>query len=985
MGRKIRQWVIMIRLEYFNFRNLDYHLFIDNKHITKKILNYRICMIKRIHIFILNTLLFLFANNIYALNLDSLEQATLQMSATKEKVDNLVILGSKFINVDKRKNLKYNRQALELSGRLNYTAHIKQLYFYLGATLIAFDGDSADYYLDLALDLAKQTDDAYILAETYNAKGTLRDNNNERRKALLLYYKAEKYALKSNNLEILSNIYNNIGIALAYTSNKDAISYFKKAYYTAQREDLKNPRLRAMLNLGIAFRTDEQIDSSLVYLYEALELNKEVNNKYLLTNIYLALSTTYGQKKDFNTMKEYDLKGLEVSKKLNYQYGILMCYQNLQNSESKLGNYKKSIEYGEYILKRPKFLRNINHVKTIYEVQSNAYRQLGDYKNAMLYQDSILISKDSIHTLEQEERIKELEKEYKVGKLQAQQAAQAKQAKLERRILYAVLLLTVLVSFGAVRFYRTSKIKTKLSKQLEVQTAELERLDETKTRFFTNVSHELKTPLTLIINPIEKLLKRVNIDNESYFLLNTIKKHSYQLLDLTNQILELTKFDVNKEELNKTVVNPYELIELLVSEFDSLAESKGVKLIVINGLSDELFIRTDKYKLQTIIKNLISNAIKFTPKDGKIRIKTEIENDKIAICISDTGRGIPQNQVSKIFDRYYQVSTPNIISEGGTGIGLSICKEYVEALDGTIEVSSVWQEGTTFRVVLPIEKASETDIMVSEEPQLIALNTSLSKNNSTSDLPQILLVEDNSSMQEYLQHILATNFNIHIANNGQEALKYLENNQPQLIISDVMMPIMNGYQFLEACKKEPKWALIPFIMLTAVSATTEKLKFLRLGIDDYLLKPFVDEELIARIDNLLENATERKAYQRESNKSTEAVSTENELTTEHQLWLEEVEAIVKEKCVRFDFSVDMLAYDLSLSRSQTHRKIKSLTGLTPREYINNIRFEMARQLLQSQSSMTIKAVSFAVGFKDEKYFSRKFKKHFGKNPSEYVN
>ena len=632
-----------------------------------------------------------------------------------------------------------------------------------------------------------------------------------------------------------------------------------------------------------------------------------------------------------------------------------------------------------------------------YEILSSIHHHLGHTQKAYDYLKQHLELKDSVYNIKKSAEImlleskynyeeEQLQLNYELDELKKDKLVQEEQNKQERIVLYIAIFLVISISFGAFRFYRISKTKTELSIQLQYQAEELALLNKTKNRFFTNVSHELKTPLTLIINPIKKLLDRKDIDNEAYYLLNTIKKHSFQLLDLTNQVLELTKFDTNKAEVNITAINLHQILQFTFAEFQSLAVSKNININLENTINKALFINTDKHKFQTIIKNLISNAIKFTPKNGKIILKSIEHDTTFEVIVADTGRGIKANEVSKVFERYYQVQSPNTISEGGTGIGLAICKEYVQLLGGTIDLTSVWQEGSTFRVILPKTQVTPPVLMPSETMETDALqeNIFVTKENINPDLPTILLVEDNTDMQNYLQHILTPNFNIHIANHGQEALDYLENHQPHLIISDVMMPIMNGYRFLENCKNHSEWAAIPFIMLTAVSSTSEKMKFLRLGIDDYLTKPFADEELIARIDNLLENSTQRKEYQIKISKKNIATEIETGLTKENQLWLEQVENIIKANYQRFDFSVDMLAYDLSLSRSQTHRKIKTLTGLTPKEYTNNIRFEMARQLLTNNPSMTIKAIALNVGFKDEKYFSRIFKKHFGKNPSDYL-
>ena len=387
-------------------------------------------------------------------------------------------------------------------------------------------------------------------------------------------------------------------------------------------------------------------------------------------------------------------------------------------------------------------------------------------------------------------------------------------------------------------------------KTIEAQAEDLRKLDELKTRFFANVSHELRTPLTLMLGPIKSVLKRQNIDNKSHTFLSTAEQNGHKLLKLVNEILDLNKLEAGKLALKEETVHFYSFIKRLTSSFMSYAESTNVLFLFDYQLEKDVHLLLDKHKLETILNNLLSNAFKFTPKDGKIEIKILEKTDKIQILVKDTGRGIHPEDLPNIFDRFYQ-SKQKGAAEGGTGIGLALCKEFSELLGGKIWVESQYGEGAQFYVEIPkteiLKTTSDVDYQISQEPLTLASTPikqtiSFDKNKNT-----LLIVEDNASLQNYLKLILEEEYQIVTANNGAEALEILEKNKVNLIISDIMMPIMDGYALLKELKENNQYRSIPVIMLTAKADKEDKLNALRIGVDDYLLKPFDEDELLVRI------------------------------------------------------------------------------------------------------------------------------------------
>ncbi len=569
---------------------------------------------------------------------------------------------------------------------------------------------------------------------------------------------------------------------------------------------------------------------------------------------------------------------------------------------------------------------------------------------------------------------------------------------------------------------------------IEQQAEELKQLDETKSRFFANVSHELRTPIQLIQGPIQSILKNNQLDNRSTTLLHKAKRNSNSLLKLVNEILDLTKLDANKLVLNEEAVVLYPFLRRVMSNFQSLADTKSIHFSFIYQPKETLQIDLDTDKFEKILNNLLTNALKFTPKGGRVEVEVS-DTSKVSdtsfleIKVKDNGRGIPEADLPHIFDRFYQSSTntnpDSYREEGGLGIGLALSMEFVKLMNGKMWVESSTNEsnqGSTFYFQFPkkevlniienieystISSRAEDRVISNDEYRSEGLRNFQSFVNLKDDQKQtILLVEDNHDMSDYIKFILSPYYNIITAENGKEALEWLTakgrqqteqfiknpsseeratvNRLPSAVVSDVMMPIMDGFEFLEKMKANEQWRLIPFIMLTARADMKDKIKALRIGVDDYLLKPFKEEELLVRIENLLNNAEERKAFS-EVVKGTESIETEkSNLSTKDNEWLEKVEELVLKHLRDNRFSVDFLAELLKINRKTLYQKSKLFTGLTPNQYIRIIRLQYAKEQLEQGKYTSLKAAANDVGFVRPDYFSKLYVKEFGKSPMEYL-
>lgn len=519
------------------------------------------------------------------------------------------------------------------------------------------------------------------------------------------------------------------------------------------------------------------------------------------------------------------------------------------------------------------------------------------------------------------------------------------------------------------------------------QTDELKRLDEAKSRFFANITHELRTPLTLMLGPIGTILKNPRLEQQERGLATLARQQGQQLLNLINEMLDLSKLESGVLQVHETPVALYPFLHRLSGAFQSHAERLGIGFEFDYDLSktEQALIDTDK--VEKVLNNLLSNALKFTPAHagGHITIHVSETGDNIRILVSDTGRGIHPDDLPRVFDRFFQTSQPGAPIEGGSGIGLALCRELAQVLNGRIWVESRPDAGSDFYFEFPKKEVVGSDRHVLSGFSENGNSTATTRLESPASLPgarRILVVEDHESLRDYIRLILSASYEVITAENGLAALSLLERTDklPDLILSDVMMPKMDGFQLLERLKGDDRWRHLPVVMLTARADLHDKLRALRIGVDDYLLKPFEEEELLARVGNLLQNAGRRSAPKetRTSGKNNEAA----QFSAEDLAWLEQFEQVVERRIPYYDLTADLLADDMAMSRSTLFRQLKRLTGLTPTEYVDEARFQKARLLLETRAVSSVKAAAYAIGLKQVKHFSLNYKKRFGKSPSE---
>lgn len=564
---------------------------------------------------------------------------------------------------------------------------------------------------------------------------------------------------------------------------------------------------------------------------------------------------------------------------------------------------------------------------------------------------------------------------------------------LQAWFIISIFLISCALIYISIRLRTKHLIKEKQILEIEVakrttmierQTKELQVLNEQKSRFFLNIAHDLRTPLSFITTPIELLLEDGGLDQRVRKLLQSIQRNTNHLLSLVEGILDLSRLSSRPLQLEEKTVDFTSLIGLIFATYDSYARMHHLKYKLYYSAKEPLYIKLDEKKFKKIIHNLLANALKYNVINGTVCLSVKETIHTISIEVKDTGIGIHPDDLPHIFEHYYQSRQENARIQGGSGIGLAIVQEYSMLMNGALQVQSEVGKGTTFTFTFPKkEVVTSTEV---KELENIPSALSIAQDKDISPLHSlnnhkfsVLLVEDNVEMQQLLHQIISPYYNVIQAEHGEAAIKILSQTPVDCILTDVMMPQMDGFELIERLKKKPIWQQIPIIVITARANEYDKMKALRMGIDDYIYKPFSPKEVLVRLQNLIANYKSRQKYQRLEDLPQEAFPSADEQ------WLYQLEHNILEILNKNpDFNLSELASEMNLSERHFRRKLQELTGMTAKDYLREIRLQKARNLLEQKARNTIAEISYLVGFSSVNYFSKIFTERFGKKPSEYL-
>ncbi|MEM9830392.1 MAG: two-component regulator propeller domain-containing protein [Bacteroidota bacterium] len=557
-----------------------------------------------------------------------------------------------------------------------------------------------------------------------------------------------------------------------------------------------------------------------------------------------------------------------------------------------------------------------------------------------------------------------------------------------------------LLSIGLLYALRQFTIKReRLRHALELQTIEskkMRELDHLKSRFFANISHEFRTPLTLILGPLEKFIQQNDSHPSAQSTYRMMQRNAQRLLNLVNQLLDLSKLESGNMTLDTQPQAIVPFLKSIALAFTSLAEQRQI-IYHFQFPTENPVVYYDADKLEKIVSNLLSNAFKFTPDGGQVTVSIILREaiqksglQTLKISVQDSGSGIPENIIEHIFDRFYQNDAWLADEQQGSGIGLSLVHELVELHQGEITVENTENSGALFTVTLPVKVADYEEItsnaasrnfpVIIPEEEILAEENGKSHSAYNMSKPLVLVIEDNADVRAFIRETLQPNYRLLEAANGKIGLQQAEETIPDLIISDVMMPEMDGVTLCQQLKTDERTSHVPVILLTAKAIGSDKIVGLETGADDYMIKPFRSDELIARINNLIE--TRRKLRERYSQTVTLQPS-DVAITSVDQQFLERMKTIVESHMADATFGVEAFSEEAGLSRVQLFRKLKALTDLSPSEFIKNMRLKRAADLLRLKGG-TIGEIAFRVGFQDPSYFTKTFQKQYGQTPSDYM-
>ena len=924
-----------------------------------------------------------------------------------------------------------NEKALHIAQKHDLPNAEGIAYGYLGnAYSQSGDRESAIMCFEKAIHLV---DDEQMKLQFLNNAANSYHGRKDHTRALTLFQEALELARKADWESAQSIIYTNIGLVQGDLQEYDAaFENYRKGL--AIKEKLKNYKSMGYSYRAIAetYMKMDSFEMAIDDCIKALNITEQFNDIYFNLTVYERLIKIYKEKGDIKNLQHYAEEGIRIAAEIPSTVGFdeSMFLSGLANIENNKKNYRKALIYLaqvadkvfdekittdnlEVFAQRDKHQVHLDedYYEFAMEELYAAQKGLGLYKEALNTIDALQIFRDSIQKVENLEQSKIIEAKFRVTEkenelkiLEATKNAELKAKQAETNF-YTTLAIGAAVLAAGLFFFmqRLRKQKKQLTTQnrvIKAQEKELRSLDELKSRFFANVSHEFRTPISLILGPISTILNRNKLENRDFTLLQLAKQNCSNLLKLIGEILDLTKLESGNLQLVEEKMTLYPTIRRTAASFQSLADSKGIGFRFDYQADQQLQVKMDAEKFKAILNNLLSNAFKFTPKGGQVNLAIHDQGQQLLFQVADTGKGIRQEDLPHIFNRFYQAAGEKETAQGGTGIGLALCNEYVKLFHGRLWVESTWDKGSTFYFEIPKKEMlgtlpDEDVLALKTETQASApVMTGLVKEHASTttsgqaNKQTILIVEDNKDLQDYLRIILEEQYHILVSNNGQEALELLDNcfnndaspeQHPSLVLSDVMMPLMDGFQLLEKIKQGGHTRLLPVIMLTARAELRDRLHALRIGVDDYMLKPFEEEELLVRVENLLRNTNERLATLSKQGKAKNTPAH----SASDIAWLTEQESLLRSRLTDPSFTPSRWAGEISLSERQLQRKLKSLTGLSPRLYLVEMRLNEARTLLEDRQFSTVAEVAYAVGFNHAVSFTRNFKKRFGKLPSEY--
>lgn len=930
---------------------------------------------------------------------------------------------------------EFAREALALSEEINYSKGriesslaLAEIHMTRGAYA------PAELLLQTGIVLSEETGDDASLAKCCLQMYSFLRVKGEYDNAASFNERAGELGAILANKEILASYYLNEGLIKGVGGDRAAgIKYALQAlemFRALKREHQVGNTLGA---IGYMFELAGSYEKAMDYQRQALEVHLRLNNHSRAGWAYLNIGVVYSRRSNDALALAYYKKALELAEKGEDLRLTLACLDNIGGKYSLNGDFSNA---GAYLNRAYRLSTASGHnSRTVYITGNLAenYLYMGKYDSAELFglenlriatqernafekrQASLVLSRiyaaqnrhaeayemllehvaltDSTFNEEKSRQIEEVREAFETEAKEQEivnLTALNENVRLKNRT-YAGAAIGALI-LGGLLFY-VQRVKVKRNRLLVEKGQEVDRM---KSRFFTNISHEFRTPLTLILGPIPGILARTE-DPATRNQLTVMNKNAGRLLELINQLLELSKIESGSVVLQVSRSDVVTVLKGVTLSFHSITEQRGIDL-VMDVSPEKLEVNFDRSKFETVLTNLLANAFKFTPPEGQITVTSRLvqrmmkksRREFIEISVTDTGSGIPEEDIGNIFNRFYQSDNSQLLQQEGSGIGLALSKEFVELHGGSIQAFSRMGKGTTVVFDIPVD-IPDSDAVVDEVGEKRYTMVTIGEGNGeepgrdedTTHLetkPMVLVVEDHPEVLDYIREILKEGYAVLTARDGEEGIAKAMETIPDLIISDVMMPMKDGYEVSRTLKGDERTSHIPIILLTARSGSNDRIGGLKSQADDYVTKPFVPAELLARVENLIESRKRLKEkYKKESTLKPSEIA-ENSID---EKFLQKLVDIVEREIGNEHFGVEQLSQEIGMSRSQLHRKLKALLDQGPNQFIRTFRLKRAHDLLK-QRAATTSEIAYRVGFSSPSYFTKCFQEHFGYVPTDLL-
>ena len=912
--------------------------------------------------------------------IDSLQRLLSKTKDSVSRADILYKLGISSYRVDPNRSIEYGKACLKIARDLEHMVLISNAYQVLCVSHL----NLGDY--DLAID--------YALKEIEAAKKSGRNTH------------------IATGYHDLALVYDDIGEYQKSLANNFKALQLRRSLIDSTEQNLYGYRSLGFSynNIGAVYFSISKLDSALFYFKKGLEVRIIANHEYGIAESYTNMGFIYEHLGMLDSALYYGHKSLQIEKKINDLQGIANTYINLASANYKKGNINEAKNFLDSSITIANEVYIPKRLLEAYDLYKDIHTDQGDYERALEFYEQYANLKDSVFNAEKANQIANLEIKYEAQRKESEieflksetalkEAALNRQQILRNIIIGGAVILIILILMLFHRYRYAQKLKM-------IEAERVQELDRIKSNFFANISHEFRTPLTLIKGSLHKLMQNNPVKDSRDLQLEyqSMQRHTNRLLQLINQLLELSRLDDGKVSL-KTVKREFSsYLKRIVISFASFAEQRKINLLFNDAPVDApgsnygIYVYFDAEKIDKIFYNLLANAIRFAPENGEVKVTLNImeEADFLEIKISNTGEGIPPEKLPYVFDRFYQADDNSTRRYEGTGIGLSMVKELIELHRGTITAESTPGVLTVFTVTLPLgSKHLKPEEIIHEDDNneipreaLAELNMYTEQEMDDEDTPEknnsldktyILIVEDHAELRQYIKENLSKEYQVLEAKNGKEGLKKAVDYIPDLVISDVMMPHMDGFEMCKILKKNDKTEHIPIILLTAKVSVENKLEGLEFGADDYLIKPFNPDELQTRVRNLIQI---RKLLREKFTQQIDLKPKNITVSSTQKIFLDKLMKVLEENMGNENFGVEELGQEIGMSRAQTHRKIKALTNQPPSEFIRKFRLQRAAELIR-QDAGNLAEIAYQVGFNSQAYFTRSFQEVYKCSPSEF--